>query len=50
MNGKFHGKGKCKWPDGTIYEGMFENNEANGYGIKTGADGSIYEGEWKDGM
>jgi hypothetical protein len=36
------------WKDGSIYEGEWENNLANGRGRIIHADGDCYEGEWVD--
>jgi len=36
--------------DGDIYEGEWENDKANGYGIYLNKEGDIYEGEWKDDL
>lgn len=43
------GKGMQVWKDGTIYEGWWLNNHANGRGRIIHADGDMYEGDWKDG-
>lgn len=42
------GRGFQIWPDGSLYEGFWENNKANGRGRLIHADGDVYEGEWKD--
>mgnify|MGYP000904812447 CR=1 FL=1 len=42
------GKGKFYWNDGTFYEGEFEKNNINGYGVIKWADGSSYQGDWVD--
>ena len=42
------GKGKLTWPDGSIYEGWFKGDRANGTGRLIHVDGSVYEGEWKN--
>ena len=34
------------WPDGSKYDGMWENDMANGQGTLYHADGDIYEGLW----
>jgi len=31
--GKFHGKGRYYWSNGSIYEGEFKNGMRNGYGM-----------------
>jgi hypothetical protein len=40
------GKGFMIWPDGSLYEGYWEENKANGYGRMIHADGDVYEGDW----
>jgi hypothetical protein len=35
-------------PSGGVYEGNFENNKQNGYGVDVHPNGARYEGEWKD--
>lgn len=40
------GKGYMIWPDGSIYEGFWVNNQATGYGRMIHADGDVYDGEW----
>ena len=35
--------------DGSIYEGWWKDDNANGYGRLIRASGDIYEGEFKDG-
>ena len=32
VNGKFHGQGSYTWPDGSKYEGPFEDNRPDGEG------------------
>jgi hypothetical protein len=36
------------WKDGSIYEGYWRNNQANGKGRMVHADGDYYIGEWLD--
>ena len=43
-----HGLGIQAWQDGSIYQGMWADDKANGKGRLIHADGDIYEGEWKD--
>ena len=43
-----YGKGKQIWPDGSLYEGYWEDNKANGKGRLIHADGDVYEGDWLD--
>ena len=42
------GKGKMIWPDGSMYEGWWKENKANGEGRLIHADGSVYDGSWLD--
>ena len=37
------------WKDGSIYEGYWLNDQAEGRGRLIHADGDVYEGDWKDG-
>ena len=39
-----------KWPDGTLYNGDFENNEIHGFGTYVWGDLRTYEGNWVDGL
>jgi hypothetical protein len=55
--GHFKGKkqfgiGLCQWTSGNVYEGIFENNVRNGFGIYTFSQDSSdeldkYEGMWR---
>ena len=42
------GQGIQIWPDGSMYEGWWRDNKANGKGRLIHADGDIYDGYWKD--
>lgn len=42
------GEGIQTWADGSLYEGYWKNDKANGRGRLIHADGDVYEGEWKD--
>ena len=42
------GQGIQIWPDGSIYEGNWKNDKANGSGRLIHADGDFYEGNWVD--
>lgn len=48
INGVRHGKGKQIWPDGSVYEGFWSEDQADGYGRLVHADGDYYEGEWQN--
>ena len=41
-----HGKGLQSWNDGSMYEGYWKNDKANGRGRLIHANGDVYEGEW----
>lgn len=43
-----HGQGSQNWIDGSLYEGYWQNDRANGKGRLLHADGDVYEGDWKD--
>ena len=44
----FHGKGKLVFPDGSVYDGLWEDNKRSGSGVMIWPDGHRYEGEWSD--
>ena len=39
-----HGKGCQVWSDGSIYEGYWKHDKANGRGRLIHADGDVYHG------
>ena len=43
---QIHGKGKLTFPDGSTYEGEFDEGFMHGSGIRTFPDGSSYTGEF----
>ncbi|CAD8145490.1 unnamed protein product [Paramecium pentaurelia] len=55
VNGKKQGKGILTWPlkenqkQQEQYEGEFDNNLFDGFGIYKWNDGKVYEGRWKQG-
>jgi len=49
-NGRMHGHGTLKFPDGRIYTGMMKNGKISGLGIMTYPDGDKYEGQWKNNL
>lgn len=49
VNGRREGQGRLEWSDGTLYEGMFHDNEFFGKGVMTWPNGDRYEGEYKCG-
>jgi hypothetical protein len=42
------GKGVQVWVDGSLYEGYWNMDKANGPGRLIHADGDVYNGDWKD--
>lgn len=38
------GRGRQIWKDGSLYEGWFKNDKAQGFGRLIHADGDVYEG------
>jgi hypothetical protein len=36
------------WPDGSLYEGFWKADRANGRGRLIHSDGDVYEGDWVD--
>ena len=36
------------YPDGSIFDGNWEDNDKSGYGTYTYPNGDVYEGSWKD--
>ena len=49
-DGKKHGKGVYRYPDGAVYEGDYINDKRNGGGKYVYSDGDVYEGDWHDNM
>lgn len=47
--GKFHGKGVCKFADGDKYDGDWCEGLRHGYGVHTFKDGTVYRGHWENG-
>jgi hypothetical protein len=41
------GYGKLSWPDGSFFEGYWEDGKADGRGVFRTSEGEILEGEWK---
>jgi len=42
MGEERHGKGTQRWPDNASYEGEWNHNKANGYGVFTHTDKIVY--------
>lgn len=42
------GRGVQTWVDGSLYEGYWRQDKANGRGRLIHADGDVYDGEWKN--
>eukprot|EP00344_Euplotes_crassus_P005171 CAMPEP_0197001672 /NCGR_PEP_ID=MMETSP1380-20130617/6320_1 /TAXON_ID=5936 /ORGANISM="Euplotes crassus, Strain CT5" /LENGTH=268 /DNA_ID=CAMNT_0042419433 /DNA_START=51 /DNA_END=853 /DNA_ORIENTATION=- len=49
QDNKRHGRGKCIWKNGAVYEGNWENNFPEGHGRIIHEDGDMYEGFWRKG-
>jgi hypothetical protein len=49
VENKRRGKGEQVWPNGSIYEGYWDDDKANGYGRLLHPNGDVYEGYWVDG-
>ena len=49
---KYHGKGKCTYPDGSVYEGEFKYGKREGQGTQSDVDRfgnvkNLFEGTFK---
>ena len=44
------GRGRQTWKDGSLYEGWFKSDKAQGIGRLIHADGDVYEGQWVNDM
>ncbi len=49
-NGKKHGKGTFKWPNGTIYDGHWEADKMHGEGVIKTPEGKRINGKWDKGV
>lgn len=49
VDDQMDGQGKYVRPDGSTYEGYWENNLQNGFGRLTLTNGDVYEGDFRDG-
>lgn len=49
-NQQRHGKGTCRWPDGTEYTGEWVNDKKHGYGELRRPDGHLYKGYFENDM
>ena len=47
MDDKQEGFGEEKWPDGTCYQGSYNQGLKEGHGTFVWPDGSRYDGEFK---
>ena len=54
LQGKMHGKGCLRWPDGRYFQGQFRQNQRHGFGkmeipevTNKGRSKTIFEGQWK---
>ena len=50
LNGKQHGQGKYRLPNGYTYEGSWIDGRIEGEGKAEYPDGAIYEGNFKSGQ
>lgn len=48
LNHMREGIGTQYWNDGTVYEGFWANDKANGKGRMVHANGDVYEGNWEN--
>ena len=48
MKHQRHGRGSFFYPDGSKYEGDWNENIREGHGVYTYANNDAYEGEWKN--
>ena len=46
VDGKRHGDGVYRWPDGSAYVGQYEADQRQGTGSMMDMDGSSYKGQW----
>jgi len=44
-----HGKGLCRYKDGSVYAGDWINNKFSGYGYYKKADGTQLRGDFENG-
>jgi hypothetical protein len=45
-----HGKGRCFFSNGEVYEGDWKNDKRSGNGTLRDQNGEIYNGEWQFDM
>ena len=48
-DGRRHGRGIYRWPDGSWYEGDFRDGRRHGQGVFVWPNGERYEGEYRNG-
>jgi hypothetical protein len=46
--GQYHGRGKLKWLNGSIYDGDWENGKMCGRGVHRTFSGDVYEGDFSN--
>ena len=46
VEGRFNGKGKYTWANGSYYDGDWVNNKKQGSGEYKFIDGSLFSGNW----
>jgi hypothetical protein len=49
-DGKFHGRGRIEWDNGTLYDGAFDDGLFSGRGKLTSTDGRSYSGDFAKGQ
>ncbi len=49
VNGKMHGYGEYRWPEGGKYIGQYQNNIKEGKGLFYWTNGRVYDGEFSKG-
>lgn len=49
FSNKKEGKGLQVWVCGDVYEGLWKNDKAHGFGRLIHSDGDVYTGNWADG-
>jgi len=47
--GEMAGRSRYTYPNGDVYDGLFEKGKPHGKGVVKYADGGCYEGDWSDG-
>ena len=45
-----HGKGKCRFANGDVYEGQWASSRMHGRGIERYVSGDVFDGEYLEGL